>query len=83
MVQPLGLWAHPARGPVADGQEPGREIVPLQSGQTLVHSIKLGRRNLRRMPYVDEVADDLEVTGVVGDEWDAVIVCGGSDYEVN
>ena len=43
VVQPLGLWAHPTGGLVADGQEPGREIIPLQSNQTLVHR---GRHSL-------------------------------------
>jgi hypothetical protein len=42
VIQLLRLCAHPARGSVADGQEPGREIVPLQSGQTLIDSSRHG-----------------------------------------
>ena len=43
----------------------------------------LGQLKVRRMPSVGEIADDLEIAGVVGEEGDTVDVCGGSDREVD
>jgi hypothetical protein len=32
---------------------------------------------------LNEIADNLKVAGVVGEQSDAVNVCGRSDYEIN
>jgi len=39
--------------------------------------------NLRWMTNVDEIANDLKVAGVVGEERHALNVRGGSDYEID